>query len=38
MNRWHYCILVLALFFGYPVDNQSGLSLNISHVSVNILL
>lgn len=37
MNRLYYCILVLALF-GYPMDSQSGWSLNVSHISINISL
>ncbi len=37
MNRLCLCILVLTLF-GYPVGGQSGWSVNVSHINVNISL
>ncbi|GFM11866.1 hypothetical protein NCT2013_42840 [Enterobacter sp. M4-VN] len=35
MNRWVYCILVLALC-GYPSGNQSGWVLNVSHINISV--
>lgn len=37
MNRVCLCILVLTLF-GYPVGSQSGWSIYVSHINVNISL